>query len=147
MPDKSRQRKVGTATLRDGSRIPIIRKKITHVKRHHSERFKRVKEAWRKPRGIDNRTRRRFKGTRAMPKIGFGTDRRTRNRLQTNGLYKFTIKNEKELEALLMHNDQYCAEIAACVGQKMRIVLIERARQLGVRVVNAKGRLRSVEAE
>ncbi|KAI0029631.1 60S ribosomal protein L32 [Vararia minispora EC-137] len=124
--------------------IPIVKKRTKPFKRHQSDRYKSVKEAWRKPKGIDNRVRRRFKGQLPMPSIGYGSNKKTRHCLP-NGLKKFLVSNVRELELLLMHNKSYAAEIAHNVSSRNRAVILERAKVLGVKVTNASARLRSEE--
>merc|ERR1719510_1489085 len=102
--------------------------------------------AWRKPRGIDGVTRRRFKGKYLIPNIGYGSDKRTKHRLK-NGFYKFLVHNPADLEMLLMHNEKYCVEIAHNVGAKKRKEIVERADQLRLVITNRLGRLRTEENE
>uniref|UniRef100_A0A7M4F1K3 60S ribosomal protein L32 n=1 Tax=Crocodylus porosus TaxID=8502 RepID=A0A7M4F1K3_CROPO len=77
----------------------------------------RSQRNWRKPRGIDNRVRRRFKGQILMPNIGYGSNKKTKHMLPT-GFRKFLVHNVKELEVLMMSNKSYCAEIAHNVSSK-----------------------------
>ena len=72
-----------------------------------------------------------------MPNIGYGSDARTRNML-SNGLYKFTVSNVRDLELLMMHNDRYYAEIAHNVSARKRMDIVKRAQELSIRVINAK---------
>jgi len=51
------------------SHVPIVKKRTNRFNRHQSDRFKCVDPSWRKPKGIDNRVRRRFKGQAVMPKV------------------------------------------------------------------------------
>lgn len=126
------------------NKTPIVKKRTKHFKRHHSDRYMRVSEAWRKPKGIDNRVRRRFKGQLPMPKIGYGSNKKTRH-LMPNGLKKFLVNNTKDLELLLMHNRTYAAEIGHAVSSRKRIEIVKRAQELGITLTNAQARLRSEE--
>lgn len=59
-------------------KVKIVKKRTKKFPRFQSDRFKRVKPSWRKPRGIDCRVRRRFNGCNRMPGIGYGSNKLTR---------------------------------------------------------------------
>ncbi|KAK8962210.1 60S ribosomal protein L32-1 [Platanthera guangdongensis] len=101
---------------------------------------------WRRPKGIDSRVRRKFKGVTLMPNIGYGSDKKTRHYLP-NKFRKFLVHNLSELELLMMHNRTYCAEIAHNVSTRKRKEIVERAAQLDIVVTNKLARLRSQEDE
>lgn len=63
--------------------------------------------------------RRRFRGNIRMPKIGYGSDKKTRFLLPC-GLKKFLINNKSDLELLLMNNASYAGEIAHNVSALKR---------------------------
>ncbi|CAJ0607418.1 unnamed protein product [Cylicocyclus nassatus] len=113
-----------------GTKVKIVKKKVTKFKRHESERYHRLKPNWRKPKGIDNRVRRRFRGMRAMPTIGFGSDKRTKFVLPC-GYKKVLVRNVKDLDMLLMQSFRY----------------IERAAQLNIKLTNGHARIRTEESE
>merc|ERR1712019_85389 len=114
--------------------------------RHQSDRYDKLKQNWRKPKGIDNRVRRKFKGMYKMPNIGYGSAKLTKH-MMPSGFKKVLVHNLKELEVLMMQNKVYCAEIARGVSAKNRKTLVERAQQLAIRVTNPNARIRSEENE
>ncbi|KAH0696905.1 hypothetical protein KY290_014327 [Solanum tuberosum] len=146
----------------------VIKKRVKQFKRHQSDRRITVKNSmmnskhalpsdliafvillrqnWRRPKGIDSRVRRKFKGCVLMPNIGYGSDKKTRHYLP-NGFKKFVVHNASEVDILLMHNRTYCAEIAHNVSTRKRKEIVERASQLDVVVTNKLARLRSQEDE
>merc|ERR1712083_155492 len=136
----------GKMAITPASRPKIVKKRSKKFTRHQSDRYKKLTRNWRKPKGIDNRVRRRFKGMYVMPTIGFGSAKTTKHMLST-GFRKVLVHNIKELEVLMMQNKKFCAEIAHGVSSKNRKLLVERAQQLCIRVSNAKARLVSEENE
>ncbi|KAM5309435.1 large ribosomal subunit protein eL32-like [Glossophaga mutica] len=135
------------AALRPLVKPKIVKKRTKKFIWHQSDRYVKIKQNWWKPRGIDNRVRRRFKGQLLMLNIGYGNNKKTKHMLPS-GFRKFLVRNIKELEVLLMCNKCYCAEIAHNVSSKNRKAIVERAAQLAIRVTtNPYARLRSKENE
>ena len=81
-----------------------------------------------------------------MPNVGYGSNKKTKHMLPS-GFWKFLVHNVKELEAQLMYNKSFCAEIAHDVFFKNWKATIERAAQLAIRVTNPNARLHSKENE
>ena len=109
-------------------------------KRHHCDRYKRVKAAWRYPRGIDNRLRKQYSGMQQLPQIKFKKPSVIRN-LLPNGMYEVIVQNLKDLNALISVNKRFCATIAHNVGARMRVQIVNQAQLYGITVTNAKARL------
>ncbi|KAA8916791.1 hypothetical protein TRICI_001089 [Trichomonascus ciferrii] len=122
----------------------IVKKHKKQFKRHHSDRYMRVGESWRKPKGIDSCVRRRFRGTISMPKIGYGSNKKTRH-MAPSGHKSFLVSNPADVDLLLLHTKSYAAEIAHNVSSRKRVAIMDKAKALGVKVTNPKGRL-SLEA-
>ncbi|XP_049470042.1 60S ribosomal protein L32-like, partial [Panthera uncia] len=124
----------------------IVKKRTKKLIRHQSDQYVKIKRNWRKPRGIDNRVRRRLKGQILMPNVGYGSNKKTKHMLCC-GFRKFLVHNVKELEVLLMCNKSYCAETAHKVSSKNHKAIVERVAQLAIRVTNPNARLCSEENE
>lgn len=129
---------------------PLLRKRIVKKRTLKFTRFQsdlyggRLAESWRRPRGIDNRMRRRFRGNKKMPKVGYGSDQATKFHLP-NGLKKFVVHNVKDLDVLLMNNRTFCGEIAHNVSAKKRAEIVKRSQQIRVKLTNSRGKVRTEE--
>merc|ERR1711934_1048390 len=125
-----------------------IVKKITRTpKRFQSHQFMRVDpNHHRKVRGIDCFTRRRMKGTQKMPKVGSKQDHKTRH-LLPNGFKKLLISCERDMELLLMNNRTHCGEIAQGISVGKRLKIVQRAKELNVRLTNAQAKAKKESTE
>jgi large subunit ribosomal protein L32e len=121
------------------ARIKIVKKKTGTFDRFECDRHTRMGRSWRRPRGIDCRVRRRYRGVLRMPTIGYGSNSKTKNLLPSY-LKKFVVNNVQEVDLLLMNNDKYCAEIASTVGAIKRIQILRRADELGFKITNRKSK-------
>lgn len=108
--------------------------KHPRFKRTNIEKFSRLVDTWRKPRGIDSKQARKKKAFGAVPTIGYAGPKATRH-LHPCGLKEKLIANVAELEKLDAKKE--CARIRRTVGTKKRAAISARAAQLKIKVLNA----------
>ncbi|CAD7692202.1 unnamed protein product [Nyctereutes procyonoides] len=100
------------AALRPLVKPKIIKKRTKKFIWHQSDRYVKIKCNWRKPRGIDNRLRRRFKGQILMPNTGYGSNKKTKHML-LSGFQKFLVHNSRSLifsQCILREPQSHCGK-------------------------------------
>jgi large subunit ribosomal protein L32e len=101
--------------------------------RQESWRYNRLAENWRKPKGKDNKMRKQKSGMPAIVKVGYRGPRAARG-LHPSGYTDNLVHNTAELARLDPKND--AARIGRTVGKKKRIEIINKAAELGIKVLN-----------
>ncbi len=109
--------------------------------RQESWRYVRIHPEWRKPKGVDNKVRRQDKGWPALVRVGYRGPAESRG-LHPSGHFEVLVHRPDDLVALVPGHD--VARIGGSVGAKKRELIIARATELGLRIVNPTG-LRVVE--
>ena len=103
--------------------------------RQESWRYVRVKESWRRPRGIDSKMRLKKKGKPPLVSIGYRNPKLVRG-LHPTGFKEVIVYNVKDLEKV--DPDREAVRIAGSVGRRKRIEIIEKADELGIVVLNRR---------
>jgi large subunit ribosomal protein L32e len=93
----------------------------------------RVKDRWRKPRGIDSKKREAFAEAGAVPKIGYKNRESIRFRRQDGKLERL-VHNTKELQGIDAGN--YTVVIASGVSRRKRIEIQKIADSMKLKVAN-----------
>ncbi len=113
-----------------------IAKRRPEFVRQESWRYKRVKPNWRRPRGIDSKMRMEVKGWPKRVKVGYRGPKKVRG-LHPSGYKEVLIHNPKELEGI--NPEVEAIRIAHTVGAKKRKEILEKAKELGIKVLNPRG--------
>ena len=110
-----------------------INKKRPHFKRFESWRFVRIKDQWRKPRGIDNKMRTELQGWPKSVKIGYHGPAAVRG-LHSSGMEEVMVWNTKDLEKV--NPETQVARIGGTVGGRKKETMLEKAEELKIRILN-----------
>ncbi|MDR3062638.1 MAG: 50S ribosomal protein L32e [Methanobrevibacter sp.] len=102
-------------------------------KRQEYARYKKLGIKWRRPRGKTSKMRRYEAGKPAMPSIGYGSPKNLRG-LHPSGYKDVLIYNLKDLVKLDPSSE--AGRISASIGLKKKIQLLEKANELGIKILN-----------
>ena len=112
--------------------------------RQESWRYDRLAESWRKPKGKDNKMRLQKSGVPVLVKVGYRGPRAARG-LHPSGYRDNLIHNTAELVKLDPKKD--AARIGHTVGKKKRIEIINKAVELGIKVLNPGNLISKMQKE
>jgi len=110
-----------------------MKKKRPKFRRVESWRYKRVKDSWRKARGIDSQTRKKTKSGVKSPNVGYRTPKEVRG-LHPSGYEEVRVITKKDLEGL--NPKQHAIKISSRLGTRKRIPLIDYAQKRGFKILN-----------
>lgn len=117
-----------------------IKKKRPSFVRQESWRYDRLKENWRRPKGIDNKMRQRRKGWPPTVNVGYRGPKAARG-LHPSGYMEVLVHNLEEV--MKVNPENQAIRIAGTVGKKLRMMIIAEAKKRNIKILN----LSETEAE
>ncbi len=109
------------------------RERKPKFRHNQSHRWKRVKDSWRRVRGIDSDIREKKKGHIKMPSAGFRTPKEVRG-LHPSGYEEVLVHRPADLEGL--DPTKQAVRIGGTVGERKRQNIIQKADAMMLRILN-----------
>ena len=125
--------------MSDGEKRRLMRlKKRMSQKRPHFRQFEewrlvRIKDHWRRPKGIDNKMRQKRKGWPRTVNVGFRSPKAVRH-LHPSGMEEVAVFNVGDLT--IVDPETHVARIGRTVGRRKRKVILKEAIERGIRILN-----------
>ena len=131
----------------DKKRLMKLKKKMSQkrpkFRRFESWRFVRIKDHWRKPKGIDNHMRLNLRGWPKVVNVGYRSPKQVRH-LHPSGNEEVAVHNIGDLA--IIDPETQVARIGGSVGTKKRINIVREADLRSIRVLNP-GKARKILLE
>ncbi len=112
-----------------------MKRRMPDFVRQESWRYVRIKENWRRPRGIDSKMRLHKKGYPPCPRVGYRTPKLVRG-LHPSGYEEVLVYNVEDVKNKVTDPSRQAIRIASTVGRKKRMEIIKLADELGIKVLN-----------
>jgi large subunit ribosomal protein L32e len=120
-------------------RLMRLRKKISQKRPYFRQfeewRLVRIKDHWRKPKGIDNKMRQKRKGWPRTVNVGFRSPKAVRY-LHPSGMDEVAVYNVGDLT--IVDPETQVARIGGTVGRRKRRAILKEALELNIRVLNTR---------
>jgi len=110
-----------------------VKKKKPDFVRQESWRYDRLKENWRRPKGIDNKMRRKIKGWPPTVNVGYRGPKAARG-LHPSGYEEVLVYNIEDLKKV--NPKTQAVRIAHTVGKKKRMQILQEAKKKKIVVLN-----------
>lgn len=114
-----------------------IRKRIAQKRpkfaKFESWRLNRLKDHWRRPRGIDNKMRQNRRGWPRSVNVGWGSPKAVRG-LHPSGMEEVSVFNVGDLA--IIDPETQVARIGGSVGMRKRVNILDEALKRGIKVLN-----------
>ena len=131
----------------DKKRLMKLKKKMSQkrpkFRRFESWRFVRIKDHWRKPKGVDNHMRLNLRGWPKVVNVGYRSPKQVRH-LHPSGNEEVPVHNVGDLA--IIDPETQVARIGGSVGTKKRINIVREADLRSIRVLNP-GKARKILLE
>ena len=105
---------------------------------------KRLKKYWRRPKGLQNKKRRYILGKGGMARVGFGSPVAVKG-LHPSGFQDVLMSRVQDLDEL--DPGTQAVRIARTVGQRKRMEIVNKARSLGLKILNPPVETAPIEEE
>ena len=132
--------------MNQDKRLMELRKKISQkrpaFRRVESWRYKRVKDSWRKARGIDSKTREKRKSGVKMPSVGYRGPKKVRG-LHPSGYEEVRVITINDVKNLNIK--KHALKISAKLGTSKRIILTDYCQKRGFKILNLGISYREIE--
>lgn len=112
-----------------------LQKKRPVFRREDCNKLKSVSPSWRRPTGTHSKVRHQLKGRVLRIKTGYRSPAEIRGS-HKSGLFPVIVFAVADLDKI--SKDSHGAVIGSSVGMKNKVLLLKKAKQLGVRVLNVK---------